>query len=174
VSPPILGGRREAREQALLLLYEAEIRGLAPDAMADEVVVEPETYTLEVLAGVTEHRERLDGLLTGRTGDWPLHRLAAMDRAVLNLAAWELIERDDVPTAVVLNEAVELAKTYGTDDSGGFVNGVLVNLAKEVRPGTVVPQIVVPKPPAAPPADAVLGDAEPLEADPERAPDERG
>lgn len=157
-----------------MLLYEAEIRGLAPDAMADEVVIEPEAYTLEVLAGVTARREHLDELLTGRTGDWPLHRLAAMDRAVLNLAAWELTERDDVPTAVILNEAVELAKTYGTDDSGGFVNGVLVNLAKEVRPGTVVPQIVVPPPPAAPPADAVLGESELVQADPEDVSDVDG
>ncbi|MBK6502840.1 transcription antitermination factor NusB [Candidatus Microthrix sp.] len=136
-SAPIIGGRREAREQALLLLYEAEIRDLTPEAMVDEVVVEPEAYTLEVLAGVTLHRTGLDELLTGRTGDWPLHRLASIDRAVLRLAAWELTEREDVPTAVILNEAVELAKTYGTDDSGGFVNGVLANLAAEVRPDTL-------------------------------------
>ena len=56
---------------------------------------------------------------------------------MLRLAAWELTEREDVPTAVILNEAVELAKTYGTDDSGGFVNGVLANLAAEVRPDTL-------------------------------------
>ncbi|HMS47853.1 transcription antitermination factor NusB [Candidatus Microthrix sp.] len=130
---PVLGGRREAREQALLLLYEAEIRSLGAEAMVADVVVEPDEYTAEVLAGVEANQERLDQLLGERTGDWPIHRLGAIDRAVLRLAVWELTERPDIPTAVVLNEAVELAKTYGTDDSGSFVNGVLATLADDVR-----------------------------------------
>ena len=134
VPSPVLGGRREAREQALLLLYESEIRSLDAEAIVADVVVEPDEYTAEVLAGVELHRERLDQLLGERTGDWPIHRLGAIDRAVLRLAAWELTERHEIPTAVVLNEAVELAKTYGTDDSGGFVNGVLTTLADDVRP----------------------------------------
>ena len=129
----VLGGRREAREQALLLLYEAEIRSLGAEAMVADVVVEPDEYTAEVLAGVEANQERLDQLLGERTGDWPIHRLGAIDRAVLRLAGWELTERPDIPTAVVLNEAVELAKTYGTDDSGSFVNGVLATLADDVR-----------------------------------------
>lgn len=133
VPSPVLGGRREAREQALLLLYEAEIRSLGAEAMVADVVVEPDEYTAEVLAGVEANRERLDQLLGERTGDWPIHRLGAIDRAVLRLAVWELTERPDIPTAVVLNEAVELAKTYGTDDSGSFVNGVLATLADDVR-----------------------------------------
>ena len=133
VPSPVLGGRREAREQALLLLYEAEIRSLGAEAMVADVVVEPDAYTAEVLAGVEANRERLDQLLGERTGDWPIHRLGAIDRAVLRLAVWELTERPDIPTAVVLNEAVELAKTYGTDDSGSFVNGVLATLADDVR-----------------------------------------
>ena len=133
VPSPVLGGRREAREQALLLLYEAEIRSLGAEAMVADVVVEPDEYTAEVLAGVEANQERLDQLLGERTGDWPIHRLGAIDRAVLRLAAWELTERPDIPTAVVLNEAVELAKTYGTDDSGSFVNGVLSTLADDVR-----------------------------------------
>ena len=133
VPPPVLGGRREAREQALLLLYEAEIRSLGAEAMVADVVVEPDEYTAEVLAGVEANQERLDQLLGERTGDWPIHRLGAIDRAVLRLAVWELTERPDIPTAVVLNEAVELAKTYGTDDSGSFVNGVLATLADDVR-----------------------------------------
>ncbi len=133
VPSPVLGGRREAREQALLLLYEAEIRSLGAEAMVADVVVEPDEYTAEVLAGVEANQERLDQLLGERTGDWPIHRLGAIDRAVLRLAAWELTERPDIPTAVVLNEAVELAKTYGTDDSGSFVNGVLATLADDVR-----------------------------------------
>ena len=133
VPSPVLGGRREAREQALLLLYEAEIRSLGAEAMVADVGVEPDEYTAEVLAGVEANQERLDQLLGERTGDWPIHRLGAIDRAVLRLAVWELTERPDIPTAVVLNEAVELAKTYGTDDSGSFVNGVLATLADDVR-----------------------------------------
>ena len=106
---------------------------LVAEAMVADVVVEPDEYTAEVLAGVEANQERLDQLLGERTGDWPIHRLGAIDRAVLRLAAWELTERPDIPTAVVLNEAVELAKTYGTDDSGSFVNGVLATLADDVR-----------------------------------------
>ena len=134
VPSPVLGGRREAREQALLLLYEGEIRSLGAEALVADVVVEPDEYTSEVLAGVESHQARLDQLLGERTGNWPIHRLGAIDRAVLRLAAWELTERPEIPTAVVLNEAVELAKTYGTDDSGSFVNGVLAALADDVRP----------------------------------------
>ena len=129
-----MGGRREAREQALLLLYEADIRRLGAEALVAEVVVTPDEYTAEVLTGVELNRPRLDQLIGERTGDWPIHRLGAIDRAVLRLAAWELTERNEIPTAVILNEAVELAKTYGTDDSGGFVNGVLATLAADVRP----------------------------------------
>ena len=129
VPSPVLGGRREAREQALLLLYEAEIRSLGAEAMVADVVVEPDEYTAEVDA----NQYRLERPLGERTVDWPIHRLGAIDRAVLRLAVWELTERPDIPTAVVLNEAVELAKTYGTDDSGSFVNGVLATLADDVR-----------------------------------------
>ena len=98
VPSPVLGGRREAREQALLLLYEAEIRSLGAEAMVADVVVEPDEYTAEVLAGVEANQERLDQLLGERTGDWPIHRLGAIDRAVLRLAVWELTERPDIPT----------------------------------------------------------------------------
>ena len=93
VPSPVLGGRREAREQALLLLYEAEIRSLGAEAMVADVVVEPDEYTAEVLAGVEANQERLDQLLGERTGDWPIHRLGAIDRAVLRLAVWELRQR---------------------------------------------------------------------------------
>lgn len=134
VPSPVLGGRREAREQALLLLYEAEIRSLGAEAMVADVVVEPDEYTAEVLAGVEANQERLDQLLGERTGDWPIHRLGAIDRAVLRLAVWELTERPDIPTAVVLNEAVELAKTYGGTDGYKYVNGVLDRVAACARP----------------------------------------
>ncbi len=134
VPSPVLGGRREAREQALLLLYEAEIRSLGAEAMVADVVVEPDEYTAEVLAGVEANQERLDQLLGERTCDWPIHRLGAIDRAVLRLAVWELTERPDIPTAVVLNEAVELAKTYGGTDGYKYVNGVLDRVAACARP----------------------------------------
>ena len=66
---------------------------------------------------------------------WPLDRMPALDRAILRLAIWELTDRPDVPTAVVIDEAVELAKRFSTDDSGRFVNGVLATIARSVRPG---------------------------------------
>lgn len=89
-----------------------------------------DSYTLEVVRGVQAELANLDAEITKRSKDWPLERLAATDRSVLRIGIWELQHRDDIPKAVVLNEATELAKTYGTDDSGKFVNGVLAAVAR--------------------------------------------
>ena len=115
--PPVIGGRREAREQALLLLYEVEARGGDADLVLDGRTQDFDSFTL-------------DAEISALATDWPIDRLAAIDRGVLRLAIWELFDREDIPAAVTLNEAVELAKTYGTDDSGRFVNGVLASAAR--------------------------------------------
>lgn len=123
---PAIGGRREAREQALLLLYELAIRGVSGQALIDEAQVPYDAYTDDVVIGVSADVDDLDATIAAYLRDWPLERLATIDRAVLRMGVWELRHRPDIPQAVVLNEAVELAKRYGTDESGGFVNGVLV------------------------------------------------
>lgn len=127
-------GRHEARERAMHLLYEAEAKGLAPEEVLDQLPVPPDPFTTELVAGVGGHLAELDALVSGASRGWALDRMPALDRAVLRLAAFELSHRDDVPTAVAIDEAVGLAKAYSTDDSGRFVNGVLSSIARQVRP----------------------------------------
>ena len=126
-------GRHEARERALHLLYEAEAKGVDPTAVLAELPVPPDDFAVELVEGVADGREGLDALIADHAQGWTLERMAAVDRAVLRLGAYELAHRPDVPTAVVLDEAVELAKGYSTADSGRFVNGVLAAVARAVR-----------------------------------------
>lgn len=126
-------GRREARERAVQLVYEAEQRSLdAPAILADQVI-DPDPYTAALVAGVGRYQAEIDALVGRYSKGWSLDRMPALDRAVLRVGVYELGHESDVPTAVVLNEAVELANSYSTDDSGRFVNGVLAAVAKELR-----------------------------------------
>ena len=92
--------------------------------------------TVLLVRGVDAHRERLDDAIAATATGWALSRMPVLDLNVLRLAAFELAERPDVPVAVVINEAVELAKRFSTDDSGRFVNGVLAALVDDLRPAT--------------------------------------
>ncbi len=127
--------RRAARERALGLLYEAEAKGMTPLEVLAAQVIEPEPIALQIVAGIGEHQIAIDALIESRlTSGWKFERLASIDRAVLRIGVYELQQRPDVPTKVVLNEAIELAKIFSTEDSGKFVNGVLAAVAKSVRP----------------------------------------
>jgi N utilization substance protein B len=126
--------RSDARERALYLLYEAHSKGIAPADTLDLQVIEPDVLTRELVTGVGADIGRLDELIAAKAKGWTLARMPVLDLNVMRLAVFELIARPDVPTAVVLNEAVELAKRFSTDDSGRFVNGVLASVAAEVRP----------------------------------------
>lgn len=126
--------RSDARERALYLLYEAHSKGIAPVDTIDLQVIEPDELTQELVRGVGDHLERLDGIIDERAHGWTLARMPVLDLNVMRLGAYELLERPHVPTAVVLNEAVELAKRFSTDDSGRFVNGVLAAIATDARP----------------------------------------
>jgi N utilization substance protein B len=125
--------RSDARERALYLLYEAHSKGIAPAATIDIQVLEPDELTQELVRGVDAHLDQLDELIASKAKGWTLSRMPVLDLSVMRLAVFELLERPHVPTAVVLNEAVELAKRYSTDDSGRFVNGVLAAIAADVR-----------------------------------------
>jgi N utilization substance protein B len=127
--------RRDARERALGLLYEAEAKGVSGAEVLAELPVPPDDFAAALVTAVDEHRERIDGLLTAHARGWTLARMPALDRAALRMGTAELITRADVPTAVVLNETVELASRFSTDDSGRFVNGLLAKIATEVRRG---------------------------------------
>jgi N utilization substance protein B len=93
----------------------------------------PEDLTVLLVEGVAEHRARLDEVIAAHSKGWTLERMPVIDRTVLRIAGFELLARPDVPVAVVLDEAIELAKRFSTDDSGRFVNGVLSALAPVLR-----------------------------------------
>ena len=129
-----IGTRREAREQALSLLFEAEQRSLSPLAeVLDQLAVAPEPFTRSLVEGVSKHQAEIDALLEHLSEAWPLDRMPAIDRALLRMGAYELAHTD-VPVAAGISEAVELAKRYSTDDSHKFVNGMLAAVAAQVRP----------------------------------------
>src|SRR6201991_2487856 len=127
-------GRHQARKRAVDVLFEAEARGLTPAEVAvsrgllaegDSEVSPLNAYTVTVARGVTEHAAHIDALISAHLQGWTLERLPAVDRAILRVAVWELLHADDVPEPVAVDEAVELAKKLSTDESPGFVNGVL-------------------------------------------------
>ena len=132
-SVPGFGTRREAREDALAVLYEAEIAGGSAFEALARRAVPPSEYAMELALGVDADRESVDDLLRRHLVGWRLERLAVVDRTLARIAAWELLRRDDVPTGVVLSEAVALATQYCSAESPRFLNGVLRAVADEVR-----------------------------------------
>ncbi|WP_137724490.1 transcription antitermination factor NusB [Prescottella subtropica] len=140
-----LGARHKARKRAVDFLFEAEARDVDPVELAedrvrlaarDESVAPVAPYTITIVEGVAENLDRLDQVIASHLQDWTLERLPAVDRAILRIAAWELFHATDVPPVVAVDEAVELAKELSTDDSPGFVNGILgqiVLVAPQVR-----------------------------------------
>ncbi|MCE2735301.1 MAG: transcription antitermination factor NusB [Acidimicrobiaceae bacterium] len=126
--------RTDAREQAVMLLYESEQRSVSPLDLMVERGVASEDMARALLEGVEASRAHIDSEIVTHARGWALDRMPALDRAILRLAIHELLDRPDVPVAVVIDEAVELAKRFSTDDSGRFVNGVLAAVAKTSRP----------------------------------------
>jgi len=129
-----LGSRRGARERALSLLYEAEVKELGPAVLLEELPVAPDPFAVALVVGVSQHLQRIDALLARYAVAWRVDRMPVIDRLLLRMAVFELLERPEVPVGAVISEAVELAKIYSTDESGRFVNGVLGSIAAEVRP----------------------------------------
>ena len=133
-----VGTRREARERALSLLYEADAKGCAPALVLDSQVLRHEEFVIDLVSGVEKHGDEADRLIRQFSKGWSLERMPVIDRTLLRMAIYELGYRADIPTGAVISEAVELAKRYSTDDSGKFVNGMLSRIAKELR-GDVTP-----------------------------------
>ncbi|MGH9104066.1 MAG: transcription antitermination factor NusB [Acidimicrobiales bacterium] len=127
--------RRAARESALGLLYEAEVKGLDPRRLLAELPAPPDPFAQELVAGVADHAPELDRLLADQAEGWELSRMPALDRALLRIGAFELAHAPGVPSGVVLAEAVELATRFSTEGSARYVNGVLAALALRLRPG---------------------------------------
>ena len=132
-SPSGIGSRREAREEALGLLYELEVTGESLETALSARPLPPEDYALELIEGVTGAVGELDRWISDHLTGWTVDRLAVVDRVLARIATWELNERADVPTGVVLSEAVELASQYSGEESPRFLNGVLRAVATEAR-----------------------------------------
>jgi N utilization substance protein B len=128
-----VGSRRVARERALSLLYEAQAKGISPAEVLDQLPVPPDPFAAELVAGVGSCQAEVDELIGRYAVDWTVDRMPVIDRSVLRIAVYELLHHPEIPTGVVVSEAVELAKAYSTDESGRFVNGVLGSVADAVR-----------------------------------------
>jgi N utilization substance protein B len=135
-----MGSRSKARKRALDILFEADQRGLDPLALLAERLPDAHPpiseYAVAIVEGVQAHAERIDELLSTYAQGWTLGRMPGVDRIILRMGAWELLFNDDVPDAVAIDEAVELARLLSTDDSPSFVNGLLARLL-EVKPSVV-------------------------------------
>lgn len=124
--------RSKARKRALDVLFEADLRGRDAVETLSEWTARNDPpvqdYARLLVTGVAGHRADIDAMLTSYAGDWPLERMPSVDRTILRLATYELLHCPDVPDAVVIDEAVELAKSLSTDESPSFVNGVLAKV----------------------------------------------
>jgi N utilization substance protein B len=137
-----VAARNKARKRAFQILFEADQRGAAPKtviadwirlARTDDRQPPVTEYTMQLVEGYAAHAERIDELLATHAVGWTLDRMPVVDRNVLRLGTYELLWEDDVPDAVVLDEAVQLAKEFSTDESPSFVNGLLGRLL-ELKP----------------------------------------
>lgn len=136
-----MGHRRKGREIALQVLYEMEMKGSEPRTVLDlywkdqggEVSDDIRRFATELVEGAYRNRKEIDELIERHSLHWKLNRMAVVDRNILRLGVYELLYLHDVPMSVVLNEAIEIAKKFGTEGSGAFINGILDKAAKEVR-----------------------------------------
>ncbi|MDP9212130.1 MAG: transcription antitermination factor NusB [bacterium] len=127
-----MSNRHTLRTTLMQSLYEEEFHPelTLPDITArhlrrEQVADEERAYVEQAAAGLVKHRKKIDGLIVKHAPEWPLDQIAAIDRAVLRLGIYEVLFSDGVPPKVAINEAVEIAKAFGGENSGSFVNGVL-------------------------------------------------
>jgi N utilization substance protein B len=130
--------RRRGREAALQMLYQIDVSGIAPDQAIQVYWAqlganrEGEAFANALVRGWAKERERIDAMIRDVSQHWRLERMAWVDRNILRLATHELMSREEIPRRVTLNEAVELAKRFGSEGSAGFVNGVLDRIASDL------------------------------------------
>jgi N utilization substance protein B len=132
--------RREAREIAFRATYQSDVTGEPIDRCLGEIVDEMDVrddvkqFAASLVRSVAEHKNEIDAAVTRIARNWSLGRMAATDRSIIRLAAAELLYHGETPTRVALDEAIEIAKKYGMETSGSFVNGILDRIAHEARP----------------------------------------
>jgi transcription antitermination protein NusB len=133
-----MGARHSGREAALQMLFQIEASEVSADKAIElfwrtfEADPEGRAYADALVRGVEAELELIDKRITAASQNWRIERMSRVDRNLLRVGTWELMTKTDVPRAVVIDEAVELAKTYGTDESSSFVNGVLDRIANDL------------------------------------------
>lgn len=144
--------RTKARERAVQALYQLDVAASDLDEALvrfwrsfEPVEREVREMAEELVRGVAAHRRAIDDGIEGASANWRLDRMARVDRNVLRLAAFELLYRPEIPIKVVINEAIELGKKYGSESSGAFVNGVLDHIAAGLPPRAEEPAAVPPR-----------------------------
>lgn len=128
--------RHRARERALELLYEQAIKDRPIDEILAQLAIAPDPYTVTLLHAVTADRAWADDLLARHSTEWPLERMSLVDRLIMTIALCEMRTLDAPPRAVVMNEAVELARMYSGDNAPTFVNGLLAACLREIEDAT--------------------------------------
>jgi len=140
VASAAAGPRRRAREVAFRVAFQADLSGdsfaetWASRRAEEHLVGDPSELVQDVVGALTERGGEIDGLLRAAAEHWSLERLSGTDRAVLRAAVAELVSRQGTPARVVIDEAIEIAKAYGSEESGRFVNAVLDRIARQLRP----------------------------------------
>lgn len=129
-----------ARKHALQLMYQGELVEKDPATLVEERLLVPETqgldeYALMLLDGCKEHQSEIDERIVSASENWTMERMSILDRSLLRLAAFEMCHVDDVPVSVSINEAVNLAKEFGGEDSPRFINGILGRIAAQLEQG---------------------------------------
>jgi len=130
--------RTRARELALQFLYQLDLRGPEFLSEAQDFLREEESdkgtreFALHLVRGTAERREEIDAVIRAVAQNWDIERMAVIDRNVLRMATYEILHRKDIPPKVSINEAIELGKRYSTQNSGGFINGVLDKIKDRV------------------------------------------
>ncbi len=134
-----MGNRRKAREAALQVLYQVDLSKINPGEalelfwMQESASAEIKDFTTQLVEVVLQNQAEVDQLVEKHATHWKLLRMACVDRNILRLAVYELLCCKDIPKSVSLNEAIELGKKFGTEESGSFINGVLDHIAKEIK-----------------------------------------
>ena len=146
-----MGNRRKAREVSLQLLYETELAHKSGKEVTDRFWRDPhcllleeadlaptaleevKVFTRQITEGVTSNVREIDQLIEGHSTHWKVSRMASVDRNILRMAVFELLYCQDIPASGTINEAIEIAKKYGTEESGAFVNGILDHIAKALK-----------------------------------------
>ncbi len=133
----MMSERRKSRKDALEILYEKEIT----EQPLEEILrnrrlargEEPSEFAIELVKGVEEHREQIDKIIRAHTDNWALERMPVVDRNLIRIGLYEMLYKEDIPHSVSINEAVELAKIYGMEESSKFINGILGRIATELK-----------------------------------------